>query len=122
MVNEKGEKDYASSKLKEYSGIKPTGWETWKAIVHPDDIATIMKQWTESQNSGTAYHAEARLKNKLGTYRWHSVQGEPIRDEHGKIIKWIGAFTDIHDQKTLFEKLEKLVAERTLDLQRSNDD
>ncbi|MBC7849124.1 MAG: PAS domain-containing sensor histidine kinase, partial [Chitinophagaceae bacterium] len=40
----------------------------------------------------------------------------------GEIIKWIGAYTDIHDQKTISDKLEKLVVERTKELRRSNDD
>jgi light-regulated signal transduction histidine kinase (bacteriophytochrome) len=37
-------------------------------------------------------------------------------------VRWIGAFTDIHDQKTLAQKLEKLVSERTKELHRSNED
>jgi len=37
-------------------------------------------------------------------------------------MKWIGAFTDIHDQKESEQKLEALVAQRTLDLERSNED
>ena len=122
MTNEKGELDYASSKWKQYSGVEPTNRETWNEIVHRDDIAVIKKNWTGSLASGQVYRCEARLKNKTGDYRWHFVQGDPVRDEEGKIIKWIGAFTDIHDQKTVSEKLESLVAERTRDLQRSNDD
>jgi light-regulated signal transduction histidine kinase (bacteriophytochrome) len=37
-------------------------------------------------------------------------------------VRWIGAFTDIHDQKTLSAQLEELVAERTKELERSNED
>ncbi len=50
------------------------------------------------------------------------MEGEPVRNEEGKILKWIGAFTDIHHQKESEQKLEALVAQRTLDLERSNDD
>jgi light-regulated signal transduction histidine kinase (bacteriophytochrome) len=82
----------------------------------------IEEVWNKSKATGAVYNAEVRLKNKHGVYRWHFVLGEPIRDEEGKIIKWIGAFTDIHDQKTLTEKLESLVNERTAELQRSNED
>ena len=60
------------------------------------------------------------MRNKEGEYRWHFAQGEPIRNEKGEIIKWIGAFTDIHDQKTIAERLENLVTERTRELKEKN--
>lgn len=46
----------------------------------------------------------------------------PIRDKEGIIINWFGTCTDIHEQKSTTEKLEILVADRTKELQRSNDD
>lgn len=122
MTNEDGEQLYASSRWEEFTGIKPTGAESWKQIVHSADMQKISGAWNKSKESGKTYVAEVRLKNRKGGYHWHFVQGEPIRNEEGKIIKWIGAFTDIHDQKTLTEKLESLVHERTAELQRSNDD
>jgi hypothetical protein len=33
-------------------------------------------------------------------------------------MKWIGAFTDNHEQRTMTEKLEGLVTQRTKELQR----
>lgn len=122
MTDEQGVQEYASSRWEEFTGIKPTGAETWRQMVHPEDMQKIAKAWNESMRSGIVYTAEVRLKSKEGGYRWHFVQGEPIRNDEGRIMKWIGAFTDIHDQKTLTEKLESLVNERTAELQRSNDD
>jgi len=122
ITNEKGEQEYASNRWKEYSGLEPRGADTWERLVHPDDMGIIAKAWLNSISTGEMYKSEVRLKSKTGEYRWHHVQGEPIRDEGGTIIKWIGAFTDIHDQKTLSERLEALVQERTMELQRSNDD
>ena len=122
MTDENGEQQYASSRWKEFTGIQPVDAETWQQVVHPADQQKIAANWNNSKATGKVYNAEVRLKNKEGFYRWHSVQAEPIRDEDGRIIKWIGAFTDIHDQKKLTEKLESLVNERTAELQRSNDD
>jgi PAS domain S-box-containing protein len=122
MTNEKGAYEYASGQWKEYSGLDPRQESTWQEMVHPDDMQATMNTWLKSLATGETYHVEVRLKNKQGEYRWYFGQGEPIRNEEGKIIKWIGAFTDIHDQKTLTEKLEKLVAARTKELQRSNKD
>ncbi len=122
MTNEKGEQLYASSKWKEYTGIQPEGTETWQQMIHPDDFAILAHTWQQSMETGNLYRAEARMKNAAGEYHWHFVQGEAIVNEEEKIVKWIGAFTDIHDQKTLAEKLENLVAERTKELARSNED
>ena len=122
MTNEKGDQEYASNRWSEYTGIEPNGLESWQQMVHPDDLPSVTKAWIGSTETGSHYKTEARLKNKNGEYRWHFVQGQPIKDKEGKISKWIGAFTDIHDQKTITEKLEALVAARTKELQRSNED
>jgi len=68
------------------------------------------------------FRHELRLKNKAGEYRWHNAAGEPVKDEQGKVIKWMGALTDIYEQKTFAEKLEKGVSQRTKELERSNED
>ncbi len=122
MTDEKGVYEYASNQWMEYSGLDPYNENTWKTLVYASDMEPMMKAWTHSLSTGETYHAEARLKNKEGEYRWHFVQGKPVKDEEGKILKWIGAFTDIHEQKTISTKLEALVIERTKELQRSNED
>jgi len=122
MTDDQGAQLYASSRWAEYTGISPTGFETWKQIIHPVDLETIGIKWRECLKNGDTYYAEARLKNKHGEYRWHFANGVPVKNEEGIIVKWIGSFTDIHDQKELFETLEKLVRERTKELQRSNED
>jgi signal transduction histidine kinase len=43
-------------------------------------------------------------------------------DDAGNVLYWLGVSTDIHDQKTSSEMLERIVAERTLALRRSNEE
>jgi len=54
-------------------------------------------------------------------YRFHTLTMTPIR-KNGVIVKWVGMFTDIHEQKTANQLLEQRVAERTLQLQNSNNE
>ncbi len=122
MTDGAGQREYASHQWSAYTGLELVNDDTWEQIVHPADITPIMENWRHCLQTGTIYRAEVRLKNHRGDYRWHFVQGEPVYNEEGKIVRWIGAFTDIHDQKTASQKLEKLVAERTKELQRSNED
>ena len=99
ITDEKGVYEYASNKWMDYSGLNPYAENIWENLVHPHDIESLMQAWASSLQTGETYHAEARLKNKAGAYRWHLVHGEPIKNENGSIIKWIGAFTDIENLK-----------------------
>ena len=124
-----GRQEFVTDRWKEYTGLDPLDELTWAKIIHPDDTQTIADAWSFSLRTGNTYKAEARIKGKDGNFRWFYVHGEPIRDEKKEIIKWVGAFTDIHEQKQAEallrqseEKLEFLVKKRTEELERSNED
>ncbi|RFM27749.1 sensor histidine kinase [Deminuibacter soli] len=66
------------------------------------------------------YTAELAIQHiATGEYRWHLLAITPVR-HNNEIIKWVGTFTDIHQQKMINEMLERGVAERTLALQKMN--
>jgi formate hydrogenlyase transcriptional activator len=44
-----------------------------------------------------------------GEYRWFLVRAEPVRDEHGKIVRWYGTSTDIEELKRAEKELRDLV-------------
>jgi len=111
--------EYASKQWEEYSGIKDIS-EAWRTMVHPDDWEILMNAWEKDKEAGKPFRYEVRLKNKQGEYRWHYASGEPVKDSSGKVIKFIGALTDIHVQKTFAEKLEQEVVQRTEDLIKAN--
>jgi light-regulated signal transduction histidine kinase (bacteriophytochrome) len=74
-------------------------------------------------NTGNPYEIEYRFKDRVnGDYRWFLGRALPVRNAEGQIVKWFGTCTDIHEGKTISEKLEILVRERTEELERSNDD
>ena len=54
---------------------------------------------------------------RSGQYRWHLVQYNPLKDEHGQIIRWYATATDIDDQKKTEERLrnENLVLREEID-------
>jgi PAS domain S-box-containing protein len=105
-----GNSEFASKRWEEYSGVKPGGEKEWKSIVHPDDYEAINAEWMNSLNTGNIYRYDVRLKNKEGEYRWFSVNGEPVLNAQNKIEKWVGAFTDIHDQKIKEEKKDEFIS------------
>ncbi|MBO9583934.1 MAG: PAS domain-containing protein [Flavobacterium sp.] len=124
-ANSDGFVDYYNSRWYEYTGLEERefGDLSWISKLHADDVYLVSKTWYESVHAGLSYQLEFRLRNaNTGEYRWFLSKAVPIRDKEGVIINWFGTCTDIHEQKSITEKLEILVAERTKELQRSNDD
>jgi PAS domain S-box-containing protein len=119
MTDEKGLHQFASKSWLEYTGIMPAQ-EVWKDVIHPDDIRRFNEALLRNLPAGKTFKMELRIKNKAGEYCWHYAQSEPIKDKDGRIVNWIIAFTDVHDQKTFADKLEAEVLQRTLQLERSN--
>ncbi|MCX6353429.1 MAG: PAS domain S-box protein [Candidatus Aureabacteria bacterium] len=120
-----GKMDYLNHRAYEYEGMQSDGlmdWH-WKSVVHPDDFAETTAAWRHSLKTGEAYMVEHRLRRADGQFRWHLTRGVPIRNSKGRIVRWIGTATDIHDRKLAEEVLkrdkdtfEKLIKERTEEL------
>lgn len=119
-----GKVDYYNEKWYEITGAKKSfGQESFIPVLHPEDVGAVLTAWYRSVETGIPYETEYRLKNSTtNSYRWFLGRAVPVKDEDGKIIKWFATATDIHDQKLQNEKLEEIVAQRTLELKRSNDD
>ena len=121
ITDEKGNVKFLSKKWEEFSVIFDKIFEEWQSIIHPDDIEGVRKAWSYSLSTGVVYKYDMRLKNKKGEYKWLMVNGEPIFNTENKIVKWVGAFTDIHTEKTFSQILESEVNERTKELSVAKD-
>lgn len=119
-----GRVDYWNKQWYGFTGL--TGVEeseNWISILHPDDVAPTLKTWQQSVNTGKSYQVEYRFKDaKTGQYKWFLGKALPSIDAEGHIKKWFGTCTEIHERKTISERLEMLVVERTEELKRSNED
>ncbi len=95
-----------------YTGAAPGDLqrEDWGRIVHPDDEAGAMAAWSASMRTGETYVVEYRLLRRDGAYRWHIARALPIRDAEGRVVRWIGANTDIDDQRRALASLAQLNA------------
>jgi len=96
----------------------------WVKIIHPDDLPVALAAWTRALEMGETYEVEFRLRRKDGVYRWFLGRAVPARDELGRIIRWIGTGTDVHDQKTISAELAALnatLAERVQEKTRERD-
>src|ERR1700743_2070698 len=76
---------------------------------HPED-ADLPRQWEKTVASGEPLELEVRVrKNGEQEYRFHLLRAIPIR-EGNSIIKWVGTFTDIDDQKQAVKKKDEFIS------------
>ena len=123
-TDSEGNVDYFNKKWMEYTGedFNHSKDLNWLNILHPDDREKTREKWMESVKTGKPYQVEYRLKRADGQYKWFLARGNPLKDEEGTIIKWMGACTNIEDQKNAEHKLESFVAERTRKLKLINEE
>jgi PAS domain S-box-containing protein len=124
---EDGSYEYVSERFHEFTGTpaQPRNNVRWMDYVHPDDVERSKEVWLQSVREGERYESEYRLRSADGAYRWFRSRAVPIRDLQGRIVKWYGTCSDIHDSKLLEQairenavELEKLVDQRTDELRR----
>ncbi|MFP5438886.1 MAG: PAS domain-containing protein [Bacteroidia bacterium] len=97
--------------------------QDWVAkYVHPADYKAVENAIATAISEKSILELEHRVLTADGTVGWTFSRAVPIVDEQDSIVEWFGSAADITAQKTMTEKLEGLVAERTRDLQRSNED
>ncbi len=126
-----GDVDYYNQRWYDYSGLTPEDIQAHGArpVLHPEDYDLFQQRWNNAIASGEIYEIEYRLRRSTdGMYRWHLGRALPVRDPEGRIIKWFGTATDIHEQKIteealrlLNEELEERVMDRTSALNALNE-
>jgi PAS domain S-box-containing protein len=79
----------------------------WQAAVHPDDLKRHLDAFRACLFAGMPFEDEVRLCRSDGEYRWFFVQGMPLRDEQGNVLKCYGIVTDIEDRKRTEETLRQ---------------
>jgi PAS domain S-box-containing protein len=85
----------------EYFGKTAEELKDWTSTdaVHPDDLPRVLSAWRHSIDSGQPFTDEHRQRRSDGAYRWFHVQGLPVRDAEGRIVRWCVLQTDIDERK-----------------------
>ncbi|MDQ8012574.1 MAG: PAS domain S-box protein [Flavobacterium nitrogenifigens] len=112
---------FTSGRWLEYTGIEPGIEGSWQKMIHPDDFEENIKIWQHALATGEMYRCDVRMRRKDGSYRWHTVIGEPVFCPDNNIVNWVGAFTDIHTEKAFTHELEQQVTARTRELIQINE-
>lgn len=108
-----GYHDYYNKRWYQFTGVPEgsTDGEAWNGMFHPDDQERAWERWRHSLATGEPYEIEYRLRDHSGEYRWTLGRALPMRDAAGRITRWFGTCTDIHDQKRAMEEREVVAHE-----------
>src|SRR5262249_54062231 len=85
-------------------------------VYHPEDIEKV-RNIRRAFAEGTARELEARIRRRDGQYRWYLTRYAPLRDDHGRVVRWYAAGPDIDDHK----RAEERAHEETLALREELD-
>jgi PAS domain S-box-containing protein len=105
-----GYHDYFNRRWFEVTGTKPgeTEGADWAALLHPDEQPDALRRWNHALATGETYEMEHRLRTADGRWHWFLGRAVPVRDEAGRVTRWFGTCTDIHDMRRAAEEREVL--------------
>ncbi|MBD2251129.1 hybrid sensor histidine kinase/response regulator [Nostoc parmelioides] len=107
-----GECDYFNQNWCDYTGLtlEESLGSGWLTALHLEDLERSYETWSNAVETGTLYENEYRLKRAVdGSYRWLLGRGFPLKDYQGRVVRWFGTCTDIHEQKQILEERARLL-------------
>ena len=85
----------------EYTGTTPdqvVGWG-WQTTVEPTALPAVQERWNACIRSGDPFEMEYPIRGADDVYRWFLTRVNPVRDRHGKVLRWFGTNTDVDEVK-----------------------
>lgn len=107
IANADGEIFWYNNRWYEYTGTLPAeveGWG-WQSVHDPKNLPAVLENWKQSLTTGEPFEMTLSLRGTDKIFRPFLTRIVPIRDNHGKIIRWLGTSTDITKQKEV-EKMK----------------
>ncbi len=109
-------------------GELPSQMNTWRGLIHPEDLEMVDHQMAAHLERRTPCNIEFRMLTKQRGYRWVHVRGQAVWNTQGQPYRMAGSVSDISERKRaedeirqLNEGLEQRIRERTTALQESEE-
>jgi PAS domain S-box-containing protein len=82
-------------------------WDAHVPFLHPDDREGSRKTWSANMRTGEASEYSFRVRNAQGNHRWFLSRVEPLRDNDGTLLQWVGVNLDIEELKCAEQALRE---------------
>jgi PAS domain S-box-containing protein len=107
MADADGRPIYQNPAWRRYVGLTHEELVTkgWEVVHYPEDVPALKRVWADAIARGKAFGVEVRTRRHDGVYRWFAGRTVPLKDDAGRVIRWVGTMTDVHDRKTAEEAL-----------------
>jgi PAS domain S-box-containing protein len=108
-----GEAEWFNQRLLDYAGVSPSTLEgqQWQRLLHPDDLPEVVALWQRSLHAGESFRIETRLRRYDNEWRWFIASAAPLTGGDGKVVRWFGTCTEMHEEKLLQEALQRSYGE-----------
>ena len=109
MANPDGSLFWYNQRWYEYTGSTPEDSREamWRKAHHPDHLDRVLKSMKRSWLTGEPWEDTSPMRGHDGQYRWYLSRSVPMRDSHGKIVRWFGTSTDVTEHKQMEEMLRE---------------
>jgi len=107
-----GDVDYFNPVWSDFTGLtfdEIKNWG-WTQLIHPDDVEQNVLLWKQAVATGEPFEFEHRFRAANGEYRWHVSRATALKDDAGQILMWVGANTDMHEQRKIQDELREVAA------------
>jgi formate hydrogenlyase transcriptional activator len=108
VLSPNGGIDYANRTVLDYTGLTMDELmlgDFRPRVFHPEDLERLAETRRLGFERGLPWENELRVRGKDGRYRWFLIRYSPLVDEHGHVLRWCAAGTDIDARKRNEEKL-----------------
>ncbi|MGD0228847.1 MAG: PAS domain S-box protein [Syntrophorhabdales bacterium] len=86
----------------------PQDYNSWRSLVHPDDIDLVEQQLKEHIERREGYAIETRMRTKSGDWAWILARGKVVEcGTDGRPLRMVGTHKDITERKRAEEALRE---------------
>ena len=107
-----GKQEFVNQTFCDYFGVMREEMRDhkWQILVHSEDAEAYAAEFSACVRERRSFHAEVRVKNHAGEWRWLESWGTPRFDETGRYLGHLGTSADVTDRKHE-EQLRQLLLE-----------
>ncbi len=108
MVDAQGNVQWYNRRWYKYTRMSSEhGLQRGADFLHPETSTQVRTAWDLSAREGTPFEMEFPLRGADGNYRWFLTRMSPVRDRDGKITRWFGTNTDVHELRNARDNLRE---------------
>jgi PAS domain S-box-containing protein len=108
VLGSDGSRLYANQSVLEFRGQTVEEWQKLDFCerFHSDDTERMAREREQALSSGSPLETEARMLRYDSKYRWFLFRYKPLKDQLGRVTRWVVSAIDIHDRKRSEERLQ----------------